>query len=118
MVEEEACRIEEEARPDQFDPGEEATDIEMVNQEELGDPESSGPCMEADTEDNPPLASSGDTISPEEEAILLCQTPQSEDLATGSHSPRSKTAAVSGGMAELRLTSPSHPGPEEGEAPQ
>ena len=54
MVEEEAHQIEEEeARPDQSGPGEEATDIEMVNQEELGDPESSGPCMEADTKDNP-----------------------------------------------------------------
>ena len=90
----------------------------MVDQEELGNPESSGPRMDADTEDSPLLASGGDTISPEEKAILLDQTPQPEDLATGSHSPRSETAVVSGGMAELRLTSPSHPGPEEGEAPQ
>ena len=44
MVEEEVCGIEEEeAQQDQFGPGEEAIDIEMVNQEELGDPESSGP---------------------------------------------------------------------------
>ena len=45
--------------------------------------------------------SGGDTISPEEEAILLDETPQPEDLATGSHSPRSETTMVSGGMAEL-----------------
>ena len=106
MVEEEAHRIEEEeARPDQSGPREEAADIEMVDQEELGDPESSGPCMEADTEDNPPLASSGDTISPEEEAILLGQTPQPEESATRSHSPRSETAVVSRGW----LSYISHP---------
>ena len=56
MVEEEAHQIEEEeAGPDQSSPGEEAADIEMVDQEELGDPESSGPHMEADTKDNPPV---------------------------------------------------------------
>ena len=71
--------------------------------------------MEADTEDIPLLVSGGDTISPEEEAILLGQTPQPEDPATGSHSPRSKTTLVSGGMAELRLTFPGCPGTEEGE---
>ena len=114
MVEEEVHRIEEEeARQDQSSLGEEAADIEMVNQEEHGDPESSGPHMEADTEDNPPSASGGDTVSTEEEAILMGGTPQPED-----HSPRSETTLVSGGMAELCLTSPSHPGPEEGETPQ
>ena len=87
----------------------------MVDQEELGNPESSGPHMEANTKDNPPLASGGDTVSPEEEVILLGQTPQPEDSATGSHSPRSETTVVSGGMAELRLASPAHPGTEEGE---
>ena len=90
----------------------------MVDEEECGNPESSGPRMEANTEDIPPLVPSGDTISPEEEAILLGGTPQPEDSATGSHSPRSETATVSGGMAELCLTSPSHPGPEEDETPQ
>ena len=118
MVEEELHRIEEEeACQDQPGFREETTNVEMVDEEERGNPESSGPCMEADTEDNPPLASSGDTISPEEEAILLGRTPQPEDSATGPHSPRSKTTTVSGGMAELRLASPSHPGPEE-ETPQ
>ena len=74
--------------------------------------------MEANTEDIPPLVSGEDTVSPEEEAILLDETPQPEDLVTGSHSPRSETATVSGGMAELCLTSPSHPGPEEDGTPQ
>ena len=109
----EDCRmLEEEARQDQSGSGEEAADIEMVNQEEHGDPESSGPHMEADTEDNPPLALGGDTIFPEEEEILLGRTPQLED-----HSPGSETASVSGGMAELRLASPTHPGLEEEETP-
>ena len=119
MVEEELHQIEEEeARQDQSGFGEETTDVKMVDEEEGGNPESSGPRMEADTKDNPPLASGGDTVSPEEKAILLGKTPRPEDLANGSHSPRSETAMVSGGMAELRLASPSHPGPEEGEAPQ
>ena len=114
MVDEEARRIEEEeARQGQSGSGEGAAEVEMVNQEEHGNPESSGPHMEADTEDNPPSASGGDTISPQEEEILLGETPQPED-----HSPRSETALVSGGIAELRLTSPTHPGPEEGETPQ
>ena len=106
--EEEACQVEEE---------EETADIEMVDEEEHGNPESSGPHMEADTEDIPLLVSGGDTVSPEEEAILMQQTPQPEDPAAGSHSPRSKTGTVSGGMAELCLTSPNHPGPEEDETP-
>ena len=92
--------VEEEARQDQSSSGEEAADVKMVDQEEHGNPESSGPHMEADTEDNPPWASGGDTISPEEEEILLGGTPQPAD-----HSPRSETASVSGGMAELCLAS-------------
>ena len=115
MVEEEVRQIEEEEEACQGQSGsrEGAADVEMVNQEEHGNPESSGPHMEADIEDNPPSASGGDTISPEEEEILLGETPQPED-----HSPRSGTASVSGGMAELRLAFPTHPGPEEGKTPQ
>ena len=110
----EDCRmVEEEAHQDQSGSGEEAANVEMVDQEERGNPESSGPHMEADTKDNPPSASGGDTISPEEKEILLGGTPQPKD-----HSPRSETASVSGGMAELRLTSPTHPEPEEGETLQ
>ena len=117
MVKEELCRIEED-KAHQEEEEEETANVEMVDEEECGNPESSGPRMEADTEDIPPLVSSGDTVSPEEEAILLQETPQPEDPATGSHSPRSETATVSGGMAELCLTSPSHPGPEEDGTPQ
>ena len=70
MVEEELHRIEEEeAHQDQPSFGEETADVEMVDEEEGGNPESSGPRMEADTKDNSPLASGGDTVSPEEEAI-------------------------------------------------
>ena len=117
MVEEELRWIEED-EAHQEEEEEETADIEMVDEEERGNPESSGPRMEANTEDIPPLVSDGDTVSPEEEAILLDGTPQPEDSATGSHSPRSETAAVSGGMAELCLTSLSHPGPEEDRTPQ
>ena len=115
MVEEELRWIEEdEAHQEE----EETADVEMVNEEESSDPESSGPCMEANTEDIPPLVSGEDTVSPEEEAILLDETPQPEDSITGSHSPRSETTMVSGGMAKLCLTSLSHPGPEEEGTPQ
>ena len=108
IEEDEACQEEEE---------DETADIEMIDEEEHSNPESSDPRMEADTKDIPPLVSSGDTVSPEEEVILLDETPQPEDLATGSRSPRSKTVMVSGGMAELCLSSPSHPGPKEDETP-
>ena len=115
MVEEEVRRIEEDEACQEE---EETTDIEMVDEEEHSNPESSGPRMEANTEDIPPLVSGGDTVSPEEEAILMQGTPQPEDPAAGSHSPRNETGTVSGGMAKLCLTSPSHPGPEEDETPQ
>ena len=115
IVEEELHQIEEDEACHEEE--EETADVEMVDEEEHSNPESSGPRMEANTKDIPPLVSSGDTISPEEEAILLNEAPQPEDLATGSHSPWSETAMVSGGMAELCLTSPSHPGPEEDETP-
>ena len=99
MLEDEAHQMEEEeASQDQFGPREEAADIEMVDQEELGDPESSSPRMEADTEDNPQPAPDvcGDVISQEEENALLRDIPELEDS-----SPGSETAVVSGGMAEL-----------------
>ena len=95
LEEDEACQEEEEE--------EETANIKMVDEEEHGNLESSGPHREADTK--------------EEEAILMQQTPQPEDPAAGSHSPRSKTGTVLGGMAELCLTSPNHPGPEEDETP-
>ena len=112
MLEDEAHQIEEEeASQDQPGPKEEATDVEMVDQEELGDPGPSCPQVEADTKDNPPPASDGEVISPEEENVLLGDIPLLEES-----SPGSETAGVSGGMAELRLISPACPGTEEGEA--
>ena len=92
MVEEELCQIEEDEACQEEE--EETTDVEMVDEEECSNPESSDPRMEANTKDMPPLVSGGDTVSPEEEAILLDETPQPEDLATGSRSPRSETAMV------------------------
>ena len=103
--EEEICQEEEE----------EIADIEMADKEERGDPESSGPRGEANTEEPPLLVSTGDAISPEEDALLIEPAPQPEDPAAGSHSPRSETDTVSGEMAKLCLTSPSQPGHEEDE---
>ena len=121
MVEEEVRRIEEdEAHLEEKicqEEEEEIADVEMVEEEERGDPESSDTPREADTEGLPLLVSVGDTISPEEDALLMQPAPQPEDPAAGSHSPRSETGVVSGGMAELCLTSLSHPGHEEDETP-
>ena len=115
MVEEEVCRVEEDEVHQEEE--EEIADVEMVEEEERGDPESSGPHGEADTKGLPPLVSAGDAVSPEQDALLMQPAPQPEDPAAGSHSPRSETSTVSGGMAELCLTSPSHPGPKEDETP-
>ena len=112
-VEEDEAHLEEEIRQEEY----EISDIEMAEEEEHGHPESSGPCGEADTEGLPPLVSAGDAISPEEDALLMQPAPQPEDPVAGSHSPRSETGTVSGEMAELCLTSPSHPGHEEDETP-
>ena len=121
MVEEEVRRIEEDEacleEEIHQEEEEEIADVKMVEEEDRGDPESSGPRGEADTEGLPPLVSAGDAVSPEEDSLLMQPAPQPEDPAAGSHSPRSKTSTVSRGMAELCLTSPSHPGPEEDETP-
>ena len=111
MVEEELHWIEEDEARQEGEEEEETANVEMVDDEEHGNPESSGPRMEANTEDIPQLVSGGDTVFPEEEAILLDGTQQPEDLATGSHSPRSETAVVSGGMVELCLTTQATLGP-------
>ena len=113
-IEEDEAHLEEEIHQEEE---EETADIEMAKEEERGDPKSSGPHGEADTEGLPPLVSTGDAISPEEDALLMQPAPQPEDPAAGSHSPRSETGTVSGGMAELCLTSPSHPWHEEDETP-
>ena len=88
---------------------------EVAEEEEHGDPKSSGPRGEADTKGPPPLASVEDAVSPEEDALLMQPASQPEDLVAGSHSPRSETGMVLGEMAELCLTSPSQPGHEEDE---
>ena len=108
------CRMEEEeARQEEETPHqreeEEAIDTEMVEVEECGDAEPSGPQGAADTEDMPPLDPAGDAVSPEEDALLMQQAPQTEDPTAGSHSPRSEAGMVLGEMAELSLTSPSQP---------
>ena len=82
---------------------EEAINAEMVEEEERGDAEPSGPQGAADTE---------------EDAFLMQQATQSEDPTTGSHSPRSKACTVSGEMAGLSLTSPSQPELGEDETQQ
>ena len=114
QMQEEEAHLEEEIF---HEPEEEVTDAEMVDQEERGDSEPSGPHGEADTEGLPPLDSIEDAVSPEEDAFLMQPASQPKDPAAGSHSPRSKTGMVSGEMAELSLTSPSQPGLVEDETP-
>ena len=110
-MEEDEAHLEEEIHQEE----EEITEVEMAEEEECSDPESSGPCGEADTEGPPPLASAEDAVSPEEDALLMQPASQPEDPMTGFHSPRSETGAASGEMVELCLTSPSQPGHEEDE---
>ena len=97
---------------------EEDTDTEMEEEGERGDGEPSGPQGAAKTEDAPPLVLIGDAVSPEEDTFLMQQASQPVDPATGSHSPRSKAGMVSGEMAELSMTSPSQPGPEDDQTQQ
>ena len=112
-MQEEEAHLEEEISQKQEE--KEVTDAEMVDEEERSDPKSSGPHGEADTEGPPPLVSAEDAVSPEEDTLLMQPASQPEDPAAGSHSPRSETGTVLGEMAELSLTSPSQPGPEEDE---
>ena len=102
-VEEDEAHLEEEIHQEEEE--EEIANVKMVKEEERSDPKSSGLHGEAETEGLPPLASAGDAISPEEDALLMQPAPQPEDPAAGSHSPRRETGTVSGGMAELCLTS-------------
>ena len=51
-VEEDEAHLEEEIRQEEE---QEIADVEMAKEEERGDPESSGPCGEANTEGPPPL---------------------------------------------------------------
>ena len=120
MQEEEAC-LEEETCQGQEE--EEVPDIDMVDEEERGDPEPSSTHGglghgKANTEGPLPQASAGDAVSPEEDALLMQPASQPEDPAAGSHSPKSKTGTVFGEMAELSLISPSQPGHEGDETQQ
>ena len=109
----EDCRMQEEEahqeEPSHEQEEEEAINAEMVEEEERDDDEPSDPSGVADTEGTPPLDSAGDAVSPEEDALLMQQAPQSEDPPVGSHSPRSEAGMVLGEMADLSLTSPSQP---------
>ena len=113
QMQEEEAHLEEEISLVQEE--EEVTDAEMVDEEERSDPGPSAPHGEADTEGPPPLAPTEDAVSPKEDSLLMQQASQPEDPAAGSHSPRSETGTVLGEMAELSLTSPRQPGPEEDE---
>ena len=115
IQEEEACQ-EEEASHEREE--EEVPDAEMVEEEEHGDAEPSDLQGEVNAEGIPPPNPAGDAVSPEEDALLMQPAPQSEDPTVGSHSPRSETGTVSGEMADLSLTSPCRPGPEEDETQQ
>ena len=107
MMENEVCQTTEEmASQERPNSGDE--DMEMVDQDTVSQLEPSAPSTEANTGDQPMLASEGGIISPEEEAILMGVASQPEN-----RSPASETASVSGGMAELQLASPPHPGTEE-----
>ena len=91
---------------------------ELMEEEERENGEPSEPQGAAETEEVPPRVSTGDAVSPEEDAFLMQQASQPVDPAAGSHSPRSEAGIISGEMAELSLTSPGQPGPGEDETPQ
>ena len=109
MREEEAVSAQAEAASQpQLDSRDEANDVEMAKPEMGHHLASFGSQVEATTEDQPPSASGGDTVSTEEVTILLGGTAQAAD-----GSPARETASVSGGMAGLQLATPPHPETEE-----
>ena len=72
-VEEDEAHLEEEICQEEEG---EITNVEMVEEEERGDPKYSGPRGEADTKGPPPLASTEDAVPPKEDALLMQPTPQ------------------------------------------
>ena len=72
-LEEEVCQEEEEEICQEEE--EEIANVEMTEEEERGNPESSGPHGEANTKGLPPLVSTGDAISPEEDTLLMQPVP-------------------------------------------
>ena len=118
-IQEEEARQEEAISQEREEEGDADAEMEELMEEEKhenGEP--SGPQGVAETEEVPPLVSTGDAVSPEEDAFLMQQASQPVDPTTGSHSPRSEAGTVSGEMAKLSLTSPGQPGPGEDETPQ
>ena len=89
---------------------------ELMEEEERENGEPSEPQGAVETEEVP-RASTGDDVSPKEDAFLMQQASQPVDPAAGSHSPRSEAGTVLGEMAELSLTSPGQPEPGEDETP-
>ena len=69
QMQEEEAHLEEEISHEQEE--EEVTDAEMVDEEERGDPEPSGPRGEADTKGPSSLASTEDVVSAQEDALLM-----------------------------------------------
>ena len=123
----EVCRMqEEEARQEEaISQGreEEEGDIdaemmeEIMEEKECENGEPSEPQGAVETEEVPPRASTGDAVSPEEDAFLMQQASQPVGPTAGSHSPRSEAGTVLGEMTELSLTSPGQPEPGEDETP-
>ena len=119
---------EEEARQAETfheEPEEELLDKEM-DDDERGDPEPSGPRVEADKEDPPPPLEEANPVPPEpqndvitleEDALLMQPALLSGDPAAGSHNPRSEAGMVSGELAELSIASPSQTEPGETRLP-
>ena len=120
MQEEEACQ--EEAISQGWEEEERDADAEMMEElmeeEEGENGEPSEPQGAVETKEVPPGASTGDAVSPEEDAFLMQHATQPGDPAAGSHSPRSEAGTISGEMAELSLTSPGPLGLGEDETSQ
>ena len=108
MQEEEACQGEAISQGREGEEGD-------AEEEERENGEPSKPQRAVETEEVPLRASTGDAVSPEEDAFLMQQASQPVDPAAGSHSPRSEAGTISGEMAELSLTSLDQPEPEEDE---
>ena len=117
MQEEEAHQ--EEATSQEREEDERDADMDMMEElmeeDEGENGEPSEPQGAVETEEVP---STGDAVSPEEDAFLMQPATQPGDPAAGSHSPHSEAGTVSGEMAELSLTSPGPPGPGEDETLQ
>ena len=117
MQEEEARQ--EEATSQEREEDERDADVDMVEElmeeDEGENGEPSEPQGAVETKEVP---STGDAVSPEEDAFLMQQATQPGDPAVGSHIPHSEAGTVSGEMAELSLHSPGPPGPGEDETLQ